>query len=290
MNEWHIAQLNVGRILAPTDSPQLAEFMARLDEINALADATSGFVWRLQTASGNATDIRVSEDPYFLVNMSVWATIESLFEFVYRTSHTAVMVRRRQWFERPTEAYQVLWWVPAGHSPSVAEALDRLEHLRRNGPTAHAFTFSQRYPPPGELGELGQARGYEPREVLRRRELRAAPTTRLTAGSGRREHEVPSSAAVRALTVPSNSSEFGQTPQFRQGPDSSRRGYYSVRSVVRRRRHAARGEAADHFAPPLLDVGERCTAHARDFLRREGGRRPLLCRGVAHCEPVEDGG
>ncbi|TLZ36696.1 MAG: DUF3291 domain-containing protein [Gammaproteobacteria bacterium] len=152
MNEWHIAQLNVGRILAPTDSPQLAEFMARLDEINALADATPGFVWRLQTASGNATDIRVSEDPYFLVNMSVWATIESLFEFVYRTSHTAVMVRRRQWFERPTEAYQVLWWVPAGHSPSVSEALDRLEHLRRNGPTAHAFTFSQRYPPPGELG------------------------------------------------------------------------------------------------------------------------------------------
>src|SRR5205807_7198170 len=79
-------------------------------------------------------------------------------------------------------------------------------------------------------------------------------TTRLTAGSGRREHEVPSSAAVRALTVPSNSSEFGQTLQFRQGPDSSRRGYYSVRSVVRRRRHAARGEAADHFAPPLLHV------------------------------------
>ena len=153
MSGWHIAQLNVGRILAPTDSPQLAEFMARLDEINALADATPGFVWRLQTASGNATDIRVSEDPYFLVNMSVWATIESLFEFVYRTSHMAVMVRRRQWFERPTEAYQVLWWVPAGHSPSVSEALDRLGHLRRDGPTAHAFTFSQRYPPPGELGE-----------------------------------------------------------------------------------------------------------------------------------------
>ena len=94
MNEWHIAQLNVGRILAPTDSPQLAEFMARLDEINALADGSPGFVWRLKSDSGNATDIKVSEDPYFLVNMSVWATIESLFEFVYRTAHTAVMVRR----------------------------------------------------------------------------------------------------------------------------------------------------------------------------------------------------
>src|SRR5437667_11835962 len=120
IHERHTAQLNVGRILAPTDSPQLAEFMARLDEINALADATPGFVWRLQTASGNATDIRVSEDPYFLVNMSVWATIESLFEFVYQTSHSAVMVRRRQWFERPTEAYQVLWWVLAAHTTSGA--------------------------------------------------------------------------------------------------------------------------------------------------------------------------
>jgi hypothetical protein len=153
MNEWHIAQLNVGRILAPTDSPQLAEFMGRLDEINALADTAPGFLWRLQSDSGNATDIQVSEDPYFLVNMSVWTTIESLFEFVYRTSHTAVMARRRQWFERPAQAYMVLWWVPAGHIPSVAEALDRLEHLRRNGPTAHAFTFSQRYPSPDELGE-----------------------------------------------------------------------------------------------------------------------------------------
>src|SRR5207253_11512926 len=89
MHEWHIAQLNVGRILAPTDSPQLAEFMARLDEINALADATPGFVWRLQTASGNATDIRVSEHAYFLVNISVWATIEATIAFGYRTSHAA---------------------------------------------------------------------------------------------------------------------------------------------------------------------------------------------------------
>src|SRR5437764_7524440 len=138
MSGWHIAQLNVGRILAPTDSPQLAEFMARLDEINALADATPGFVWRLQSASGNATDIRVSEDPYFLVNMSVWATIESLFEFVYRTSHTAVMVRRRQWSERPTEAYQFLWWLPAGNSPRVAHALAGHEHQPHDGPPARA--------------------------------------------------------------------------------------------------------------------------------------------------------
>jgi len=152
MSGWHLAQLNVGRILAPTDSAQLAEFMAALDEINARAEATPGFVWRLQSDSGNATDIRVSADPSFLVNMSVWATIESLFDFVYRSAHTAVMARRRQWFEKPTEAYQVLWWVPAGQVPSVREALERLDHLRRHGPTPQAFTFNRRYPPPGELG------------------------------------------------------------------------------------------------------------------------------------------
>jgi hypothetical protein len=152
LNGWHIAQLNVGRIIAPTDSPELAEFMAALDAINARAEATPGFVWRLQSDSGNATDIRVSEDPSFLVNMSVWATIESLFEFVYRSAHTAVMARRRQWFEKPTQAYQVLWWVPAGQVPGVREALERLDHLRRHGPTPQAFTFNRRYPPPGELG------------------------------------------------------------------------------------------------------------------------------------------
>jgi hypothetical protein len=152
MSHWHIAQLNVGRTLAPTDSPQLEEFMRALDRINAQADATPGFVWRLQSDSGNATDIQVSADPYFLINMSVWSSIEALFEFVYRSAHTQVMVRRRQWFERPSQAYQVLWWVPAGHIPSVAEALARLEHLRINGPTPHAFSFSQRYPVPDEPG------------------------------------------------------------------------------------------------------------------------------------------
>jgi hypothetical protein len=152
MSHWHIAQLNVGRTLAPTDSPQLAEFMGALDRINAQADATPGFVWRLQSDSGNATDIQVSQDPYFLINMSVWSSIERLFEFVYRSAHTQVMVRRRQWFERPTQAYQVLWWVPAGHIPSTAEALGRLGHLRAHGPTPYAFTFSERYPVPGEPG------------------------------------------------------------------------------------------------------------------------------------------
>jgi hypothetical protein len=152
MNAWHIAQLNVGRTLAPPDSPQIADFMAALDAINTLADTSPGFVWRLKSDSGNATDILVSSDPNFLVNMSVWDSIEALFDFVYRTAHTAVMARRREWFEKPSQAFLVLWWIPAGHLPSTEEALARLEHLRREGPSAHAFTFKQRYPHPGMGG------------------------------------------------------------------------------------------------------------------------------------------
>ena len=110
------------------------------------------FVWRLQSASGNATDILVSEDPRALVNMSVWSSVESLVAFVYRSGHTDVMKRRREWFEKPTEAHQVLWWSPAGHIPSIEEALERLAHLRREGPGPRAFTFSQGYPAPGDPG------------------------------------------------------------------------------------------------------------------------------------------
>ena len=146
--DWQLAQLNVGRIVAPTDSPPLADFMARLDDINALAERSPGFVWRLKGDSGNATEILTTPDPLFLINMSVWESVEALFAFVYRSAHTHVMARRREWFERPVEAYQVLWWVPAGHLPTAQEALDRLAHLRTAGPSPHAFTFKQHYPPP----------------------------------------------------------------------------------------------------------------------------------------------
>ncbi len=125
----------------------MAEFVARLDEINALADRSPGFVWRLQTDDGDATSIRVFPEPLILVNLSVWESIEALRAFTYRSAHTAVMRRRAEWFERMDEAHVVLWWVPAGTVPTLYEAKERLERLRADGPSPEAFTF--RHPHPG---------------------------------------------------------------------------------------------------------------------------------------------
>jgi hypothetical protein len=151
---WHLAQLNVGRMVARTDAPVVAAFMAALDPINALADASPGFVWRLQTEAGNATDIQEFDDPLLLLNMSVWESIESLRAFTYTTAHTDVLRRRREWFDKLAEAHLVLWWVPAGHNPTTAEATERLEILRRDGPSPRAFTF--RVPIGPEAVESGE--------------------------------------------------------------------------------------------------------------------------------------
>jgi hypothetical protein len=148
--DLHIAQLNIARATAPLDSPLLAEFMAALDPVNALADSAPGFVWRLQTEDGNATSVRAFDDDRIIVNMSVWESIDALASFVYRSDHIAVMRRRREWFERVV-VHMVLWWVPPGHEPSVAEAQERLEHLDLHGPTAYAFTFKWRYLPDDAL-------------------------------------------------------------------------------------------------------------------------------------------
>ncbi len=148
MSGYHIAQINVGRTLYPMDDPGIADFVNQLDEINAMADAASGFVWRLQSDSGNATDIVLTADPQFIINMSVWENVESLFDYVYKTAHSKVMARRREWFERPEGAYQCLWWVPAGHIPTPQEGLDRLAQLNANGPGPDAFTFKHRFPMP----------------------------------------------------------------------------------------------------------------------------------------------
>jgi Domain of unknown function (DUF3291) len=148
MSRFQLAQVNVGVIKGPMVAPVMAEFAASLDRINAVADGSPGFVWRLQTEEGDATSIRPFENENLLINMSVWRDLKSLNEYVYSSAHAQVMRRRREWFERMQEAYLALWWIPAGHRPTIPEAIAKLDGLRANGPTADVFNFRQVFPPP----------------------------------------------------------------------------------------------------------------------------------------------
>jgi hypothetical protein len=145
---FHLAQINIGRLLAPVGDPLVSDFTDNLDRINALAEGAPGFVWRLKGEGNNATDIRLSdEDPLLAVNMSVWTDLGSLGAFVYRSGHVEIMRRRREFFEAPSEPFMALWWIAKGHIPTVAEGMERLGRLRRHGPSAQAFTFRQPFPP-----------------------------------------------------------------------------------------------------------------------------------------------
>lgn len=161
-SQWHLAQVNVGRVRGEMTDPIMAEFVARLPEINALADQSPGFVWRLQTEDGDATAVRPYADDRLLINLSVWADLGALRAYVYRSAHASVMQRRREWFERFEGVYIALWWVAAGHRPSVEEAVARLAHLEAYGPTPYAFSFAQPFdaegrPAPRERVSEGDA-------------------------------------------------------------------------------------------------------------------------------------
>ncbi len=155
MTRFHLAQANIERIRAPLEGPIMAGFRSQLDPINALADRSPGFVWRLQTEDGNAMAIRPFADERMAINMSVWGTLEALQQFVYRSTHVGPLRDRKQWFEPIEGPILVLWWIPSGHVPTVAEALDRLEHLKQHGPSPDAFTFRIPFPPPdGQSGDV----------------------------------------------------------------------------------------------------------------------------------------
>jgi hypothetical protein len=148
MANWHLAQVNIGRFRVPVEDPVNADFVNNLDRVNALADASRGFVWRLKGDNNNATGIRPFDDPAMAINMSVWESVEALAAFAYRnTEHRSIMRRRREWFEE-TEVYMALWWIPAGTLPTLEDAKAKLELVARLGPTAEAFTFKQPFPPP----------------------------------------------------------------------------------------------------------------------------------------------
>jgi hypothetical protein len=144
----HLAQINLARMVAPLEDPVMAAFVAQLDAVNAAADRSEGFVWRLQGDAGDATAVRVFDDPTILVNMSVWSSAEALLKYVYQSGHGPVLRDRARWFSRMTEAHLALWWIPEAAPATVEEALRRLEFLRAHGETPFAFTFRRRFEAP----------------------------------------------------------------------------------------------------------------------------------------------
>ncbi|MEU6532767.1 DUF3291 domain-containing protein [Streptomyces sp. NPDC046928] len=159
---YELAQVNIARLKAPLDTPQLKDFVDHLDPVNADADAADGFVWRLQSEEGDATAIPVFGDPWLIINMSVWRDAGALTAFMYQGRHREMLSRRREWFERVEEAMTALWWVPEGHRPTVAEAESRLLHLRTHGPGPYAFTLRTSFPPGGAeplIGDVPEGMG-----------------------------------------------------------------------------------------------------------------------------------
>jgi len=144
----HLAQINVGRILYPLDDPRMAGFMTQLDPVNAVADRSPGFIWRLQSSSGNAPDIPFTDDPALHMTMSVWESLDALRDFTYRAHHLEVFRDRAKWFEKLDRSSYCLWWIPIGHIPTVPEGRQRIEHFWAHGATPFSFWFAQPFPLP----------------------------------------------------------------------------------------------------------------------------------------------
>ncbi|MBA2392440.1 MAG: DUF3291 domain-containing protein [Ktedonobacteraceae bacterium] len=153
---YSLAQVNIARTLAPLDDPLMAGFIAQLDTVNALADASPGFIWRLQTSEGNATGVKAYDDPLIIFNMSVWASLKDFSNYVYSSEglHREVMKQRQRWFQRFDGPYTTLWWIPQGHIPTVEEAKERLASLRVHGETAYAFSIKKQFPSPDHSNQL----------------------------------------------------------------------------------------------------------------------------------------
>jgi hypothetical protein len=154
VSRYHLAQVNIGRLRAPIDDPIMEGFRSQLDPINALADRSPGFVWRLQTEEGNATAIRpFADDDRMAINMSLWESLEALQHYVYKSAHVGPLRDRKQWFEPIEGPILALWWIPAGHIPTIEEAKDRLRRLKEHGPSPEAFTFRTPFPAPDALSD-----------------------------------------------------------------------------------------------------------------------------------------
>lgn len=139
----HLAELNIARLKYPLDDPRVADFADNLDRVNGIADKLPGFVWRLKDDGGNATAIRITDDPFVIVNLTVWDSVQALETFVFCTVHGQFYKRRAEWFEVMEKPAVVMWRVEAGHRPSLAEAAQRLKDLTDNGPSERAFGWAQ---------------------------------------------------------------------------------------------------------------------------------------------------
>ena len=134
-----LAELNVGYAKYPLDDPRMAPFMDNLDRINALAERSPGFVWRMKSDSGNATDIAVPGDANMISNMSVWDDVEALGHYVFNTAHARFYDKRAEWFQAMISHHFVMWWIEDGHIPTLDEAMERLSMLQLTGSSDAAF-------------------------------------------------------------------------------------------------------------------------------------------------------
>ena len=151
MGPYHLAQLNLGRFRAPLDTAEMAEFVAALEPINQLAEASSGFVWRLTSEDGSSSsfvEVPGTEDPLMAPNLSVWQDLESLEHFMYKSGHGSYLRRRNEWFQKQEGHINVLWWLPAGRLPTLAEAIERLDHLNEHGPSDEGWPLTKPRPAP----------------------------------------------------------------------------------------------------------------------------------------------
>ena len=158
---FHLAQANIARMRAPREDPLMKPFYDQLEYINSVADRAPGFVWRLQGPEGDATAIRVFEDERILFNMSVWESVDALYDYVYRSDHLGPLRDRRNWFEKLDSPTVVLWWIPAGTPPTVEAARERFDRLNRDGPTPFAFTFKAMFAADGSLVQRDRDRDWK---------------------------------------------------------------------------------------------------------------------------------
>jgi len=143
----HLAQVNIAEMIAPINDPVMQDFVNNLDRINALAEESSGFIWRLQGDEGNATAITVFDNLFLIINMSVWEDIDALFNFTYKTAHVEILKRKKEWFKNIPRMHMAFWYVEKGHHPTAQEAKERLYYLQEHGESPYAFSFKSKFTP-----------------------------------------------------------------------------------------------------------------------------------------------